>query len=257
MHSPATSAVMNRSPKPVPCTQGLLLLVALLLFAPLSLVGCEGAPPAGPTDSDPTESHRVVVDGPHQDAAASFDAASLDAAPPLASELPSSVSAEAEVTAAVSSPSANAPDADVAPGSVCDKYGGAEAVRKVVSDFVVPALVQDCRINAYFAALTEPGVQRVDECLGIQVQELFGCEGVTYAGSHASNGLPCRSMAKAHIGLQISQGDFDALIEDVVSALSAAGVTTEDIGLAAPALLGMQADIVEQPTSVPALNACQ
>ena len=90
-----------------------------------------------------------------------------------------------------------------------------------------------------------------------QVQELFGCEGVTYAGSHASNGLPCRSMAKAHIGLQISQGDFDALIEDVVSALSAAGVTTEDIGLAAPALLGMQADIVEQPTSVPALNACE
>lgn len=244
MRSLATSPVLYPSSRPMFCARGYLLLVALL-----SLVGC-GKDRAAPSMGKPTEKYDSSVEPRNQDAAALFDAAS-----PLVLDGSSTVSAEAGIITSGDPP--NAPDAQATPLSLCDKYGGAESVGKVVSDYVVPAIIQDCRINAYFAALSEPGVQRVGECLSIQVQELFGCTGVTYAGSRASNGLPCRSMAKAHIGLQISQGDFDALIEDVVSALSAAGVTAEDIGLAAPALLGTQEDIVEQPTSAPALSACE
>ena len=87
--------------------------------------------------------------------------------------------------------------------------------------------------------------------------ELFGCEGVRYAGAQASNGLPCRDMATVHRGLGISQGDFDALIEDVVAGLTEAGVEEDDINAAAPALLGLQDVIVEEAgTTDPSQAMC-
>jgi hypothetical protein len=85
--------------------------------------------------------------------------------------------------------------------------------------------------------------------LSIQVQELFGCEGVQYVGAQSSLGSDCRSMTEAHQGLGISKGDFDALIEDVVTGLTEAGVSAEDIGAAAPALLGLEGDIVESTST--------
>ncbi|MFO0747774.1 MAG: hypothetical protein U1F43_19230 [Myxococcota bacterium] len=91
----------------------------------------------------------------------------------------------------------------------------------------------DCRINTFFTSLTPTELDHVVQCLSIQVEGLFGCEGVSYAGSKDSNGVACRSMVEAHTGLKISQGDFDALIEDVVSGLSAAGVAEADINAAA------------------------
>lgn len=130
--------------------------------------------------------------------------------------------------------------------SLCTKYGGPESVASVVQNQVIGAIAGDCRVNSFFTSLSQDSFTRVSDCLTLQVQELFGCEGFVYAGGEASNGLPCRSMTDAHMGLQISKGDFDALIEDVVAGLTEAGVEDEDIAAAAPALLGMEADIVEQ-----------
>lgn len=129
--------------------------------------------------------------------------------------------------------------------TLCDKYGGADNVSAVVNMFVVPEIAADCRVNTFFTSLPPAGLVHVSECLTIQVQELFGCEGISYAGATDSSGAVCRDMKSSHQGLGISKGDFDALIEDVVAALTKAGVEQADIEAAAPALLGMEADIVE------------
>ncbi len=140
--------------------------------------------------------------------------------------------------------------------SLCAKYGGADNVASVVQNNVIGAIAGDCRINTFFTSLTEDAFVRVNECLTIQVQELFGCDGIAYDGAEASNGLPCRSMKEAHLGLSISTGDFDALIEDVVAGLMEAGVEDEDIAAAAPALLGMEEDIVESEGAEPSDMQC-
>lgn len=132
--------------------------------------------------------------------------------------------------------------------SLCAKYGGADAVASVVNTNIIGTIAADCRISTYFTDLTPQVFQHVGECLTIQVQELFGCDGVSYVGAESSLGSQCRSMADAHQGLGISKGDFDALIEDVVTGLTEAGVSADDIGAAAPALLGLEGDIVEDTT---------
>lgn len=157
----------------------------------------------------------------------------------------------------------------VAATTPCERAGGAAAVASVIYDKVNPAnpdtlvgtFAGDCRINSFFA-VPKAALDHVGECLAIQVQELFGCEGVTYAGSQSSTGRECRDMKTAHIGLQISQGDFDALIEDIagfVQPLVDAGVlTNEEFGAAAGVLVGMGPDIVEQTAvSEPTKEACE
>lgn len=136
-------------------------------------------------------------------------------------------------------------DGDMPAQTLCAKYGGADNVAAVVQTNVIGEIAADCRINTFFTSLSTDAFTRVNDCLTIQVQELFGCEGISYAGAMASNGLECRSMAEAHEGLGISDGDFGALIEDVVAGLQEAGVEQADIDAAAPALLGMQDAIVE------------
>ncbi len=140
--------------------------------------------------------------------------------------------------------------------TLCSKYGGAANVANVIKTKVIPEIAGDCRINTFFTSLTTAGLNHVVECLSIQAQELFSCPGVTYAGSKDSNNMTCRSMTDAHSGLTISKGDFDALIEDVVAGLSAAGVAQADIQAAAPALLGMQGAIVKNQTTTPSNNKC-
>jgi hemoglobin len=168
---------------------------------------------------------------------------------PVATEESSSATTEESATLGDSNTGSNetAGDTDGTEQTLCLKYGGAANVASVVQNNVIGAIAADCRINTFFTSLTPDGFTRVNDCLTIQVQELFGCEGIAYAGSEASNGLVCRDMTTTHRGLGISSADFDALIEDVVLGLTEAGVSEEDIGAAAPALLGMEPDIVEAP----------
>lgn len=113
--------------------------------------------------------------------------------------------------------------------TLCAKYGGPSAVDQVVHTNVIGAIAEDCRINAFFTTLSEAAFTRFNDCLSLQVQELFGCGGVSYKGAQDSNGLPCRSMSDAHRELGIASADFNALIEDVVAGLSEAGVEDADI----------------------------
>jgi hemoglobin len=142
--------------------------------------------------------------------------------------------------------------------TLCEKYGGTAAVASVVAEQVIPAIAGDCRISPFFTSLPAARLTHVVECLSIQTEELFGCEGVVYQGSKDKSGAACRTMAVIHEGLGISSGDFDALLEDVVAGMTKAGVESADIAMAAPALIGLKADIVEksgdkQPTSPTAM----
>ncbi len=141
--------------------------------------------------------------------------------------------------------------------SLCAKYGGAANVAQVVSQNVIlDSIAADCRISAFFTMLSESAFHRVNDCLTIQVQELFGCDGIHYEGAKSRDGLVCRSMLDAHAGVGISDGDFDALIEDVVKGLQSAGVEQADIDAAAPALLGLRSSIVEQQDASNDLAIC-
>jgi hypothetical protein len=151
----------------------------------------------------------------------------------------------------------------------CSRAGGAAAVYGAVynkanpvdANTLVGAFAADCKINAFFTSLTPTALNHVGECLATQVQELFGCEGITYAGSKDSAGVACRDMKTTHAGLNISKGDFDALIGDVVTfvtPLKDAGVLTEaEFNAAAGVLLGLQSDIVEKPeVTTPTKKSC-
>jgi hypothetical protein len=147
-------------------------------------------------------------------------------------------------------------DAPSLDGTLCGKYGGPMNIMTVMRENVLGEIAADCRVAGFFAPLRETTVGHIAECLGIMAQELFGCPGVVYEGSMSSYDKPCRDMRSAHLGLGISQGDFDALIEDVVVGLTAAGVEEADIMAAAPALLGMQGDIVESTSTTPTKLTC-
>jgi len=145
--------------------------------------------------------------------------------------------------------------------SPCERAGGAAAVASVVYNkanaadpaTLVGTFAGNCKINQHFLTLGAERLNHTGECLAIQVQELFGCAGVTYAGSMDSLGAACRDMKTTHTGLAISKGNFDALIADVVSLVSPlaapeVGVLTEaELNATAAALLSLEADILEQP----------
>jgi hypothetical protein len=145
---------------------------------------------------------------------------------------------------------------DAAAASLCGKYGGPASVHTIVAEHVLGRIAADCRIGGFFAGLTPAGMIRVRDCLSLQVQELMGCSGVVYAGSFASNGLECRDMHKAHIGLRIGAADFDALIEDVVAGLDQGGMDSADIEAAAPALLALRSTIVETGAAGTTRDSC-
>lgn len=141
--------------------------------------------------------------------------------------------------------------------TLCEKYGGTDAVGSVVEDQVIGAIAADCRISPHFTSLSEDSFTHVVDCLSIQVESLFECEGVVYEGSESSVGRPCRTMEAAHEGLGISAGDFDALVEDVVSGMQEAGIEEADINSVAPTLLGLEPDIVEDESVEPTQSICE
>lgn len=140
--------------------------------------------------------------------------------------------------------------------SLCSKYGGAAGVERAIKEYVVEELATDCTVGAHFTMLPADRLARFGDCLAFQAQELMGCPGVVYAGSRSPNGLPCRDMQAAHAGLGLSSADFDAVLTDVVSGLTKAGVAREDIDMLAPGLLGLEASIVTSPATLPTQTTC-
>jgi hemoglobin len=115
--------------------------------------------------------------------------------------------------------------------SLYDRLGGMDAITAVVDDLVATC-AGDARINAKFARSDVP---RLKAMLVDQVCEASGGP-CTYSG---------RDMTETHKGMGVTAGEFDALVEDLVSTLDRFSVPaaeqTELLGLLGP----MKPEIVE------------
>ena len=90
-------------------------------------------------------------------------------------------------------------------GSLYDRLGGKAAITAVIDDFVARCAA-DARINGKFA---RTDIARLKANLVDQVCEATGgpCQ---YAG---------RDMHTTHLGMSVTGGEFDALVEDLVATL--------------------------------------
>ena len=117
----------------------------------------------------------------------------------------------------------------------------------------IGAVAADPEINGYFLnASVDLG--NVDACLVKQMSALTGAEGATYPGpGEEADADGCRNMKDIHEGMNISKGEFDALVghaaATVAGALDAAMFPAEQkeaiLGVLGGALGGMEGDIVE------------
>jgi hemoglobin len=112
-----------------------------------------------------------------------------------------------------------------------ERLGGGAAVTAVIDDFVARC-AGDNRINGKFA---RTDIARLKAMLVEQVSSATGGK-VKYTG---------RSMRETHDGMQVTAGEFDALVEDLVATLNSFGVAeksqTELLGILGP----LRSDIVE------------
>jgi hemoglobin len=115
--------------------------------------------------------------------------------------------------------------------SLFERLGGSEAITAVVDDFVARC-AGDSRINSKFARTDIP---RLKKMLADQVSAATGGP-ATYTG---------RDMKRTHDGMGVTGGEFEALVEDLLSTLDTLSVPgaeqQELIGILAP----LRVDIVE------------
>ena len=124
------------------------------------------------------------------------------------------------------------------PASLFDRLGGKAAITSVVADFR-KRVAEDARINAKFARSDMP---RLEAMLVDQV-----CE---------ATGGPCRytgrGMRDAHQGMRVTTGEFNALVEDLVSTLNGFKVSKAEqdelLGILGP----LKTEIVEVESSATA-----
>ena len=120
---------------------------------------------------------------------------------------------------------------DTAPKSLYDRLGGKSAITAVIDTFVA-RVAADARINKKFARTNIP---RVKAMLVDQVCAQTGGP-CTYTG---------RTMKEAHRGMKVTEGEFNALVEDLVSALNTFNVPKKEQDELLAALGSMKSDIVE------------
>ena len=115
--------------------------------------------------------------------------------------------------------------------SLYERLGGLDAITAVVDSFVARCS-RDDRINEKFARTDVP---RLKKMLVDQVCEAAGGP-CTYTG---------RGMRETHDGMEVTAGEFDALVEDLVATLDEFDVPTAEqeelLGLLGP----MRDEIVE------------
>ncbi len=116
--------------------------------------------------------------------------------------------------------------------SLYDRLGGKPAIQAVVDDFI-GNVAGDARINKRFAGANIP---RLKTRLVDQI-----CE---------ASGGPCKytgqSMKVAHVGMKITDADFNSLVEDLVKSLDKFKVGAQEKNDLLGALGGMKGDIVNQ-----------
>jgi hemoglobin len=120
-------------------------------------------------------------------------------------------------------------------GSLYERLGGMESIAAVVEDFR-DRVAKDDRINQKFA---KTDLVRLRKMLIDQVCEAAGGP-CTYTG---------RSMKDAHAGMKVTNGEFDALVQDLVASLNhfKVGKSEQDeiLGVLGP----LKPDIVEVDSS--------
>ncbi len=121
------------------------------------------------------------------------------------------------------------------PPSLYQRLGGREGIRGVVDDFVAAAAADD-RIKGRFAGLTPAAVEKLKTNFADQICEATGGP-CSYLG---------RDVKTAHRGMNISEAEWNATVEDLVRALDKRKVAPDDqkalLGLLGP----MKPDIVGQ-----------
>jgi hemoglobin len=129
----------------------------------------------------------------------------------------------ATATGAMSDPAASR--------SLYDRLGGKSAITAVVDTFVA-RVAADARINKKFARSNIPRVK------AMLVEQIC-----------AQTGGPCaytgRTMKDSHRGMRVTEGEFNALVEDLVAALNRFNVPAREQEELLAALGSMKGDIVE------------
>ena len=133
--------------------------------------------------------------------------------------------------AATDTTAAAAAKADSVPKTLYDRLGGKDAITSVVDSFVAK-VAADTRINKKFA---KSDVGRVKTMLVDQICAATGGP-CTYTG---------RSMKEAHAKMGVTEGEFNALVEDLTATLNAFNVGQTEQNELLSALGTMKADIVE------------
>ncbi|HEV2800590.1 MAG TPA: group 1 truncated hemoglobin [Pyrinomonadaceae bacterium] len=115
--------------------------------------------------------------------------------------------------------------------SLYERLGGLDAIKAVVGEFASRVLADE-RINKKFA---KTDATRLTHCLVEQVCAATGGPCV----------YTCDSMKKSHKNMKVTEGEFNALVEDLVGALDKFNVPATEKNELLSALAAMKGDIVE------------
>jgi hemoglobin len=119
--------------------------------------------------------------------------------------------------------------------SLYERIGGLDAIKAVIDDFV-GRVAADTRINQKFA---KSDIPRVKLHLVEQVCQVTG-------GPCQYTGL---SMKQSHKNMKVTEGEFNALVEDLVATLDKFNVPAAEKGEILGALGPLKSQIVEVPGS--------
>jgi len=121
------------------------------------------------------------------------------------------------------------------PPTLYKRLGGREGIALIVGDFVTN-MAGDRRVNARFKDMKGPDVEKLKSNLADQICDATGGP-CSYVG---------RDMKTAHKGMQITDAEWSATVENLVKALDKNKVDPKDkselLGMLGP----MKADIVGQ-----------
>lgn len=130
-------------------------------------------------------------------------------------------------------------------GTIYDRLGGEETVRRVVSGLILD-VDADPRINGFFLNASVDRA-RLERCL---VKFMTAATGgpASYPGpGEGADSDGCRNMTESHAGLGISTNDFADLAEHLINQLREEGARESDIGRIQTALAPVAEQIVENP----------
>jgi len=118
--------------------------------------------------------------------------------------------------------------------TLCERLGGTPAISAVVDSFAGKVLKDD-RINKKFA---KSDANRLVVNLKAQIGAAAKCPGVKYTG---------KSMKASHKNMAVTEGEFNALAEDLVKTLDEFKVPEKEKSELLAAIGPMKKDIVEKP----------